>query len=74
MTRKHFQLIADILSTQLCAAQSGKLKAVDAIGGIAWDLAEALKNENPRFNRKRFLMACGYGEEYIAMIDQERAA
>lgn len=53
MTRKHFELVASILAdADLDPA---------ALATVAQDFAEAFKNENPRFDRTKFLVACGVG-------------
>lgn len=53
MTRKHFQLVADCIAAQL-----------PEIGHTAaWKIANSLAVEfeslNPRFDRARFMAACG---------------
>jgi len=50
MTRKHFQLIADIVKLH------GTSPAAKA---MALDFAVAFQKENPNFNKVRFLNACG---------------
>ena len=50
MTRKHFQIIADILNLH---STSPTAKA------MALDFSAAFKKENPRFDTVRFLTACG---------------
>jgi hypothetical protein len=50
MSRKDFQLIADILK------QHGTSSTARA---MALDFAVALQKENPRFDKVRFLNACG---------------
>ena len=55
MTRKDYQLIADVF------ANFGKMiELEETIGAdLARNLADALQADNPRFNRDRFLDACG---------------
>jgi hypothetical protein len=55
MTRKDYQLIAEVF------ANFGKMIELnETIGAdIARDLADALQGDNPRFDRARFLDACG---------------
>jgi hypothetical protein len=60
MTRKDYELIAKALNTQmemsvLCEEEAG----IYAVTNIACDLADTLVRENPRFDRARFLSACG---------------
>ena len=55
MTRKDYQLIADVF------ANFGKMiELEETIGAdLARNLADALQADNPRFDRDRFLTACG---------------
>ena len=58
MTRKDYVLIADTLSNLMkdfnnCGDDSVSLSLV------AEELADTLANDNPRFDRARFLDACG---------------
>jgi len=55
MTRKDFQLIADVLKNNI------ELAAPDSKGlvrAIALDFAQELQKTNPRFNVQRFVKAC----------------
>ena len=54
MTRKDYQLIASVLKNY---ATEGI--PVDDRDAIAYDLADALGADNPRFDRDRFLVASG---------------
>jgi hypothetical protein len=63
MTRKDYQLIADVLSK--FTAEGGVTIERDA---MAYDLADALAKDNPRFNRHRFLVACGVYDSIIADV------
>ena len=54
MTRKDYQLIASVLKNY---ATEGI--PVDDRDAIAYDLADALAKDNPRFDRDRFLVAAG---------------
>jgi hypothetical protein len=58
MTRKDYQLIASVLKNY---ATEGI--PVDDRDAIAYDLADALASDNPRFNRDRFLVAAGVYEK-----------
>ena len=51
MTRKDFQMIADIIKLH---RSSPTAKA------LALDFVQAFKKVNPRFDNKRFLNACGF--------------
>jgi hypothetical protein len=55
MTRKDYQLIAEVF------ANFGQMiELEETIGAdIARNLADALEADNPRFDRHRFLVACG---------------
>ena len=58
MTRKDYQLIADTF------AKFGKIRDLDQSinwsgADLARNLADALQADNPRFDRARFLDACG---------------
>ena len=55
MTRKDYQLIAEVF------ANFGKMVELEETIGaeIARVLADALQGDNPRFDRERFLIACG---------------
>jgi copper oxidase (laccase) domain-containing protein len=54
MTRKDYQLIASVLNK--FTAEDGNVVERDA---MAYDLADALGADNPRFDRERFLVAAG---------------
>jgi hypothetical protein len=57
MTRKDFELIAAVLNK--FTAEDGVVVERDA---MAYDLADALGADNPRFDRRRFLIAAGVWE------------
>lgn len=54
MTRKDYELIAQVLAN--FEAEGGVTVERDA---MAYDLADALAADNPRFNRETFLVAAG---------------
>ena len=63
MTKKHYQAIADIVSTHLYSMDEeieveGRLATVE----LTYKLAKYFKQDNPRFDRERFLGACGITE------------
>jgi hypothetical protein len=60
MQRRHFELIARILKEANESVSSREARA--AVSNIAATFSDALKRENPRFDRARFLLACGEGE------------
>jgi hypothetical protein len=53
MTRHHFELLA-----RLVAGEGSRFKSNAAHAGFAGDLADALRWESPRFDRRRFVEAC----------------
>jgi hypothetical protein len=63
MTRKDYELIAQILKAQIELSRSyGETDGELAVVNIAYDLADSLALDNPRFNRERFLIASGVNE------------
>jgi hypothetical protein len=65
MTRKDYELIAASVRRSLQAHGIGNKSTRAVAGGdkalrlVAVDLAASLEHENPRFDRARFLSACG---------------
>lgn len=57
MTKKDYKLIADAI---LSAKQNTNPLEQSAISTVVHELANRLQNENPRFDRERFLSACGF--------------
>jgi len=57
MTRKDFVLLAATLRTTRSAVESPDYKAACEL--TARNMAHVLANDNPRFDRARFLGACG---------------
>ena len=55
MTRKDFELIAEVLSGHY---QNGDEKAKAEIAACALSFAHRLQAANPRFNVQRFVQAC----------------
>lgn len=59
MTRKDYQLIAEILRTAQTRIRIGALNTPAAtLEYIAVELADMLHADNPRFGRERFFAAC----------------
>jgi hypothetical protein len=52
MTRKHFEAIAEIIN---CATGDE-----DTLRELTGSLVFYFENENPRFDRDQFLIACGF--------------
>ena len=58
MTRKDYVLIADTLANLMSDFNNGGEDSI-SLSLVAEELATALETDNPRFNRARFLDACG---------------
>ena len=52
MTRKDYVMIADTIATAWHASADSK-------ADLAYKFADVLEEDNPRFDRARFLTACG---------------
>lgn len=66
MTRKDYELIARVLQYNKATLPAGRGAAFFVQDGcyskwltICEDFAEVLEDQNPRFDRERFLKACG---------------
>lgn len=59
MTRKDYVLIAEALRITNGSIKVAPYDAETALGLVAEVIADRLENENPRFDRERFLTACG---------------
>ena len=55
MTKKDYQAIADVIRAEV--TRNGP---IDSARRIAEGLAIILATDNPRFDRNRFLAACGF--------------
>jgi hypothetical protein len=55
MTKRDYEMLAEVIRSQFA------YKSTDAytIGMLAGDLACELADRNPRFDRARFMVACG---------------
>ena len=68
MTRKHFQQIATAMQS-LRKFEANDVQMSEAVAhavrfsSVVDALANVLANSNPRFNRNRFLAACGIGTD-----------
>lgn len=58
MTRKDYELMAKIIRAN--ADRCYESESIFVIKDVANDLATALKEDNPRFDRVRFVEACGF--------------
>lgn len=54
MTRKHFEAIAEIINLHRAIGDS------ETVRRLADELSVYFEDENPRFNRPAFLVACGF--------------
>ena len=66
MTRKDFQLIADVVRNLRTFEARDAEMSEDVAHAVRWTtvadkLASALATTNPRFDRERFIEACGIG-------------
>ena len=62
MTRKDYVAIAQCISDGAlinCATQHDLIMNTGTRTKIAWQLATMMRADNPRFDRARFLKACG---------------
>ena len=63
MSRKDYELVAGVFRNHVVSMMTcGKdnyAAQVTELGILAEDMASALQGNNPRFNRARFLQACG---------------
>jgi hypothetical protein len=55
MTRKHYQLLADMIRREYEVYENDAA----TLASVADTLATICKADNPRFDRDRFLEACG---------------
>lgn len=64
MTKKDYMAIAAILKSRRDSlmASTGRVRPEDVIDGITDQMALMMQRDNPRFDRERFLAACGFGE------------
>lgn len=62
MTKKHFEAIAALLANANLAVvdEHGNPQAADIVmADLCYAMADTFAAENPRFDRHRFLTACG---------------
>lgn len=63
MTRKHYRAIANIIklerSTEFAINDINMDATLDVLKNVANNLAGYFEQDNPKFNRQRFLDACG---------------
>jgi hypothetical protein len=60
MTRKDYVKIASVIATHIeISNEEGRGDQIETLEFLAGDLAHMLHRDNPRFNRDKFLAACG---------------
>lgn len=59
MSKKHYVEIAKAIRA---CEQPATVETAASISELAQRLASVFQNDNPRFDRARFLTACGLGE------------
>lgn len=59
MTKKDYELIAEVIFRQNKRYPYYNALRIELVN----ELADALKEDNDRFDKKRFLSACGYEQE-----------
>lgn len=61
MTRKDYVAIAAAITHAQAVMEASRCTetAASALGTIAGTIADVMANDNPRFDRARFLKACG---------------
>jgi hypothetical protein len=62
MTRKHFEAVADAIAAEkYLTTKSGNGAArLDTLLSTTKRIADIFAQSNPRFNRDRFMAACGF--------------
>ena len=63
MTRKHYIKFAGTFRHALDLSQQRDLLVNNAVRDIADTMADICAADNPRFDRERFLAACGMGTD-----------
>jgi hypothetical protein len=58
MSRKDYEIIAGVIRAQRLDQQSHPCSGVARLSFTEWALADALAQDNPRFDRDRFREAC----------------
>ena len=61
MTRRDFELIAECIKARVMGTR--ETHSEDALFLLAQDFADRLRAVNPRFDRARFMAACGFKGE-----------
>jgi hypothetical protein len=63
MSRKHYIEVAKVIRSEVEKAEASSLlpETVQALTVLAEELADMFKADNSRFDRARFMTACGLG-------------
>lgn len=77
MTKKDYELIAGCFRTDIegWREESGPVygqEAIDALTLNAVRLVNQLEKDNPKFDRDKFLQACGIEKEFDEMTEAEQ--
>lgn len=59
MTRKDYHLVAATISEFLDDGDNDMLNGIGGVEKLTFMLAAKLSSDNPKFNRAKFLAACG---------------
>ena len=60
MSKKHYSMLAEIVSKNLNVITAQRGRSVDAVCRLAEDMATQFGLDNERFDVYRFRAACGY--------------
>ncbi len=60
MTKRHYQQFADMLNLLVVECAGLHVSQHVLVKHIAIELADICQRDNPRFNRERFMAACGF--------------
>lgn len=59
MTKKHFEAIAKLISSEVASGRKYEHSALYCLKRMAFGMADLFAQENPRFDKIRFLKASG---------------
>lgn len=60
LTKKHFKAVAEVIKSQIMQYYIQERHAcANGVESIAYHLADYFATQNPRFDRERFMKACG---------------
>lgn len=59
ITRKHYKKIAEVIREE-ADAMGGNIGGYAAVTSLALTLADVFAEDNPRFDKQRFMKACGW--------------